>query len=191
MDMKRVYFAQFSHRETDTKFVKVGMSASALSQRFASDLSSYEVRLLAETEYYTASDARIVESNIQQMMAFAQVRPPVPLRSGGNTECFRFSRDVVERILRIMTGRVTQDKPIRKQTQPSKERKVRRYPKPTKVEIAVQFNTLSLHKQRASTTLRTSRDRPDAGVMLKGERERGKNHARRFKRGMNRNATDK
>jgi hypothetical protein len=177
---KRVYLARFAALINDgERFVKIGISRHRMQQRFFADRDVYSVELLAETTYYSAADALIVESNLHEMFSAHRFKPSILLRSGGNTECFDVR--IVPRVLAVLSGKRCAA-PERSRAQ-QRSRKAKRseltLPDPVAFavtpEFALSFAALAQSKygHRLPTTAdRVSRYRPDVGVMFRREAER-------------------
>jgi hypothetical protein len=104
VEKKRLYVAIFRARATAETFIKVGVSAYPLAQRFAADLARFTIESVIETEFYQSSDALIVESNFHQILRHRSYSPKVRLRSG-NSECFVHSDEVLIDLARIFNSK--------------------------------------------------------------------------------------
>lgn len=103
-DGKRLYVAIFRAREDGETFIKIGVSAFPLTERFAADLRRFEIESVVETEFYKTADALIVESNFHQILRHRSYSPRSRLRSG-NTECFVHSAAVLAELCRMFEAK--------------------------------------------------------------------------------------
>ena len=102
---KRIYLAHFVLRADPTvQFLKVGISSLNLDARFEVDRANYEIKALAESEFIATKDARLMESAFHSAFRTHRFFPTVSLATG-NTECFAYSEDLVDRLRRFITGR--------------------------------------------------------------------------------------
>jgi hypothetical protein len=97
-----VYVLQFTHKKTALTFLKIGITRNALSTRFEADLDRYTVNQLSILSGVKRSDALILEKTLHLLFKQQKFIPPIPLRSGGNTECFTYSEELEAEIKTLL-----------------------------------------------------------------------------------------
>lgn len=75
-------------------FLKIGLTHNTVAERFASDADRYIVTVIHQTSGVSRRDAAILERSLHDLFAPKSMRPPSPLVSGGNTECFAYSAEL-------------------------------------------------------------------------------------------------
>lgn len=74
-------------------FLKIGITGSALDVRFRRDLGRFSMETVCISPPLRQKRAILLESSIQRHFSKIKFRPPIPLLSEGNSECFVFSED--------------------------------------------------------------------------------------------------
>lgn len=110
---KRLYIVRFRARSGSETFIKIGVSAFEVDQRFAADLRWFSIEKLYGSSSYRSSDAFIVEGNLHQILVAHRYEPKLRLKSG-NTECFVDSGDVIDKILSVFTRKRSTSAPAKK-----------------------------------------------------------------------------
>lgn len=103
VDNQRLYLVCFEHRETKEIFVKIGITAYSLEDRFFLDQEQYEIIVLAESSAIrTNIQIRKIEKEIHNLFGRYSYRPTATLKSGGNTECYQHIPPIIEKMKKLV-----------------------------------------------------------------------------------------
>ena len=84
-------------------FLKVGITSTGVGVRFQNDDDRFEVEILAQSALMSQRQAIAVEAVLHQYFKKHSFRPPAPLLSGGNTECFSDTPEATAEIVGLVT----------------------------------------------------------------------------------------
>lgn len=91
----RVYVVKFVLlADARLVFLKIGVTSTDVMTRFAADDGRYRVTIVHEGLAPSRRHALVLESALHAVFKPMKFRPPAPLLSGGNSECFAFSEDL-------------------------------------------------------------------------------------------------
>jgi hypothetical protein len=100
---KRVYFVRFTLRsDPHVTFVKIGVTAYAITERFFLDLDRYDIAVICETPHLPERMALSREADLHNAFKKFSFYPKVRLRSGGNTECYLLYGKPYDRVIEII-----------------------------------------------------------------------------------------
>lgn len=142
---KRLYIVIFTAKSTGETFIKVGISAHHIEQRFAADLVNFDVEIVFESDFYKSRDALIVESNFHSIVGRFSYAPKIRLKSG-NTECFVNSLEVLVELAKIFNSKRHTPKPAAPIARQDKH--VRRAKARVAEEAAMRWETPSDRRRR-------------------------------------------
>jgi hypothetical protein len=97
----KVYVIRFTH-PSGLSFLKIGITNYSVDERFSADLGRYEVALVSEIRSLRRRDARALEAALHSLFEGRSVRPPIPLLSGGNSECFSYDAGLEARMRKLI-----------------------------------------------------------------------------------------
>jgi hypothetical protein len=97
-----VYLCSFRPRQKSAMdFVKIGISAREIVERFRDDLGNYEVFLLVRSVRLPEPDALTFEDALHRLFERFKYYPSIPLKSG-NSECFRPDDEALGKMKRFI-----------------------------------------------------------------------------------------
>ncbi len=94
-----VYVVKFTWlADRSLTFLKIGITGNSVLTRFAADQGRYDVKIVHQATAPSRGAARSLESGLHVLFKGRSFRPPVPLLSRGNSECFSHSSDLEQRM---------------------------------------------------------------------------------------------
>ena len=101
---RRLYLVLFTLRTNPSvQFIKVGISRLDLLARFQRDAVNYEFEIITEGERARDADAKTAEAAFHAAFLIHRQKPVVRLASG-NTECYRYTDELLRKMREVITG---------------------------------------------------------------------------------------
>lgn len=99
----KVYVVRFTGvADESLTFLKIGITSSDIEIRFEQDVGRYRCDVVHQIKDLTRSDARSLEAALHSFFRPHKFRPPYPLLSGGNSECFSYSAKVEQQMKEVV-----------------------------------------------------------------------------------------
>ena len=89
-----VYALKFVHLKTGLTFLKIGITKNSINFRFEADLDRYAITTVSLVGGVNRQDASMLEKTFHTLFKKYKFIPPIPLRSGGNSECFTYTAEL-------------------------------------------------------------------------------------------------
>lgn len=94
-----VYVVRFTWRaDRSLTFLKIGITGNTVLTRFSNDEGRYDLEIVHQAHARSRGDARSLETGLHTLFRGMAFRPPVPLLSRGNSECFSHSPELETRM---------------------------------------------------------------------------------------------
>jgi hypothetical protein len=100
-----VYVVAFVLRaDPSIKFLKIGITTHDVPGRFAADSEIYHFAVVHQISAESTQHALAMERSLHELFRTHRFRPPMPLRSGGNSECFAYSDALEARMADLISS---------------------------------------------------------------------------------------
>ncbi len=98
-----LYLVLFEHKKTKERFLKIGITAYAIADRFYRDEDIFSITILAQSSTLRDNtDIRRAEREIHTSLQKSKMSPKPKLKSGGNTECYYYNETSIQKLSQLI-----------------------------------------------------------------------------------------